>query len=174
MLVYPLRRRRKFSGWPLKLILLNGLFKGRGLLFGREKAINTGCTIEMWLALQVLLTIDHFNFVLIFFDEHVFVPEQRMQLFLVVFCCRFLILQLIFIHLFVLLHFFALLLDLMMEFVLEFPQLVLQFAAVSTVSLNLCSLSPYLDPKRVVFLFGAFELLNQAVFFVFVLMNGTF
>jgi hypothetical protein len=128
----------------------------------------------MCLALQGLLTIDQFDFVFIFFDENIFVSEQGVQFFLVVFCCRLLILQLIFVHLLVLLHFFSLLAKLIVELILQFPQLVLHFAAISAVGLELSSLIPYLDSKRVVLVFGAFQFVNQTVFFGFVLMYGAF
>lgn len=119
VLIYSLRRRRKFSGGPLKGVLLFGWFDSLGFFFGREKSINASGAIEMSLALHILLTIDHFDFVFILSDECIFVPEQGVQLFLVVLCCGFLVLQLVFVHLLVLFGFFALLMQFIVKFSLE-------------------------------------------------------
>ena len=74
----------------------------------------------MGFGLQRKLTIDNFDFIFISLDEHIFIPEQRMQFFLVVLGCRLLVLQLVFVHLLVLPHFFALLVELIVQFTLQF------------------------------------------------------
>lgn len=51
---------------------------------------------------------------------------------------------------------------------------MLYSAAIPTVRLDLSSLGPYFNPKRVVLLFGTFEFVYHSVLLGLQLMNGTF
>ena len=90
---------------------------------------------------------DRSDFIFIFFDEHIFVSQQRMHFLLVVLRCCFFVLQFVFIHFFVLLNFLALLLILSIRSDLQLPEFVLESAAVPAVGLDLCNVGSDFDSE---------------------------
>lgn len=130
----------------------------------------------MRLAFQICLAVlamDQSDFIFIFFNEHIFVPEERVHLLLVVLSCSLLVLQFIFIHFLVLFGFIALLLHFCICSALKLPQLILKSATIPTIRFMLCSISPNFDSKWVILLFGISELLDHAIFLGFVLVYGS-
>lgn len=90
---------------------------------------------------------DRSDFIFIFFDEDIFISQQRMHFLLVVLFCCFFILKLVFIHFFVLFDFFALLLIFSIGSELQLPEFVLKSAAVPAVGLDLCDVGSDFDSE---------------------------
>jgi len=90
---------------------------------------------------------DRSDFIFIFFDEDIFVSQQRMHFLLVVLCCCFFILKLVLIHFFVLFDFFALLLIFSIGSELQLPEFVFKSAAVPAVGLDLCDVGSDFDSE---------------------------